>query len=146
MRLAVIGALTVLGAAFVPPAGGQRMSVAEYQKKSAKDAKKQEKLRKKAAKQQAKAQKKTNKAQAKQLKKDRKANEKANRKLHAAAWAIDGSQTFQTIPNIEQFGVPSVGSERWRLVRTSAIRGVIRQIGESNLPVTRFWLISFPST
>ena len=65
------------------------MSVAEYQKKSAKDAKKQEKLRKKAAKQQAKAQKKTNKAQAKQLKKDRKANEKANRKLHAAAWAIE---------------------------------------------------------
>ena len=85
MRLAVIGALTVLGAAFVPPAGGQRMSVAEYQKKSAKDAKKQEKLRKKAAKQQAKAQKKTNKAQAKQLKKDPKANEKANRKLHPAA-------------------------------------------------------------
>ena len=36
---------------------------------------------------------------------------------------IDGSQTFQTIPNIERFGVPDVGkSQRWRLVRTSAIR------------------------
>jgi uncharacterized protein HemX len=71
-----------LGAVCVAPALGQQMSVAEYQRKSAKDAQKQEKSRNKAAKNQAKAQKKAKKAQAKQLKKDRKSDAKANRKLH----------------------------------------------------------------
>lgn len=60
----------------------QQMSVAQYQRKSAKDAKKQQKLQKKAAARQRKAQKKTAKAEKKQLKKGQKADAKANRQLH----------------------------------------------------------------
>jgi uncharacterized protein HemX len=84
MRWAAVALAVALGGVWVAPARGQQMSVAEYQKKSAKDAKKQEKLRGQAAKKQAKAQKKANKAQAKQLKKDRKSDAKANQKLHGA--------------------------------------------------------------
>jgi esterase/lipase len=79
------GAWLVLVAAIVvwcAPARGQQMSVAEYQKKSAKAGKQQQKNLQKQAKQQAKAQQKAQKAQAKQLKQARKADAKANRQLH----------------------------------------------------------------
>jgi hypothetical protein len=81
-RVAALVLAAALSGVSVAPARGQQMSVAEYQRKSAKDAEKQQKQRSKAAKNQAKAQKKANKAQAKQLKKDRASDAKANRKLH----------------------------------------------------------------
>jgi hypothetical protein len=81
-RVAAFALLLALGIPWVVPARAQQMSVAEYQRKSAKDAKKQQKLQKKAAKQQAKAQKKAAKAQKKQLKAARKADAKANSQLH----------------------------------------------------------------
>jgi hypothetical protein len=80
-HVAVFALLIALSGSWAVTAKAQQMSVAEYQRKSAKDAKKQQKLQKKAAKQQAKAQKKAEKAQKKQLKAARKADAKANRQL-----------------------------------------------------------------
>lgn len=80
-RLALL-LLIVCGASYATPAHGQQMSVAEYQRKSAKDARKQEKLRKKNAKLEKKAQKRAAKAQKKSLKARRKADAKANRQFH----------------------------------------------------------------
>jgi len=74
--------LVAASLAWCAPARAQQMSVAEYQKKSAKAGKQQQKNLQKQAKQQAKAQKKAKKAQEKQLKRDRKADAKANRQLH----------------------------------------------------------------
>jgi len=73
--------LVALSVAWCAPARAQQMSVAEYQKKSAKAGKQQEKNREKQAKQQAKAQKKAQQKQAKQLKKDRASDAKADRQL-----------------------------------------------------------------
>ncbi len=81
-RIAAFALLVAMSGSWVGPAAAQQMSVAQYQRKSAKDAQKQQKLQKKAAKQQAKAQKKADKAQKKQLKAARKADAKANRQLH----------------------------------------------------------------
>jgi len=83
-RIAAIAVLMALSGAWVTPvlAHGQQMSVEQYEKKNAKDAKKQQKLNEKAAKNQAKAQKKTEKAQKKSIEKQQKADEKANRQLH----------------------------------------------------------------
>lgn len=75
-------ALLLLSAHCAPPARAQQMSVAEYQRKSAKDAKKQQKLTKKNAKLQQKAQKRAAKTQQKSLKAGQKADAKANRQLH----------------------------------------------------------------
>jgi uncharacterized protein HemX len=80
--LAAVALGLVLGFVCVAPVRGQQMSVAEYQRKSTKDAKKQEKLQKKADKNRTKALKKMNKANKKQAAKDKKSDEKANRKLH----------------------------------------------------------------
>lgn len=80
-RVAGIALLIALSGVRAVTVKAQQMSVAEYQRKSAKDAKKQQNLQKKAAKQQAKAQKKAAKAQKKQLKAARKADAKANRQL-----------------------------------------------------------------
>jgi hypothetical protein len=63
------------------PARAQQMSVQEYERKSAKAGKQQEKMLRKAAKQRAKAQKKAEKAQRKQLKAGQKADAKANARL-----------------------------------------------------------------
>jgi hypothetical protein len=60
----------------------QQMSVAQYQRNSAKDARKQQKLTKKNAKVQRKVQKRAAKAQKKSLKAAQKADAKANRQLH----------------------------------------------------------------
>jgi hypothetical protein len=81
-RVASFALLFALIGSAAMPARAQQMSVAEYQRKSATDARKQQKAQKKAAKQQAKAQKKAAKAQKKQLKAARKADAKANRQLH----------------------------------------------------------------
>jgi lipopolysaccharide export LptBFGC system permease protein LptF len=81
-RIVAFALLVAVSGSWVIPATAQQMSVAQYQRKSAKDAEKQQKLQKKAAKQQAKTQKKANKAQNKQLKAARKADAKANRQLH----------------------------------------------------------------
>lgn len=81
-RIAAFVLLAGLSAYIPQPARAQQMSVAEYQRKSAKDAKKQQKIQKKMAKQQAKADKKAARAQQKSLKKDQKADAKANRQLH----------------------------------------------------------------
>lgn len=81
-RIAALVLLLALCGSCVIGTPAQQMSVAQYQRKSAKDAKKQQKLQKKAAAQQRKAQKKTEKAQKKQLEKGRKADAKANRQLH----------------------------------------------------------------
>jgi hypothetical protein len=85
MGIKRIGCLLLLAGLSGPGAmvaTGQQMSVAQYQHKSAKDAKKQQQLQKKMAAQQRKAQKKTDKANKKQLAKARKADAKANRQLH----------------------------------------------------------------
>jgi hypothetical protein len=81
-RVAALALLLTFSSAVSTPVEGQQMSVAQQQRKSAKDAKRQEELQKKAAKQQAKAQKKAEKAQKKQLKAAQKADAKANRQLH----------------------------------------------------------------
>jgi hypothetical protein len=81
-RVAAFALLIALSSSWAAPAPAQQMSVAQYQRKSEKDAKRQQKLQKKAAKRQAKAQKKANKAQKKQLKAGQKADAKANRQLH----------------------------------------------------------------
>jgi hypothetical protein len=74
--------LVAASAMWCAPVRAQQMSVAEYQKKSAKAGRQQQKDMQKQAKQRAKAQKKAQKAQAKQLKQARKADAKANRQLH----------------------------------------------------------------
>jgi hypothetical protein len=81
-RVVALALLAVLSGSWAIPAHAQQMSVAEYQRKSAKDAKKQQKMQAKSAKLQAKAQKKADKAQKKQLKAGQKADAKANRQLH----------------------------------------------------------------
>jgi Skp family chaperone for outer membrane proteins len=81
-RVVAFVLLAVLSGSWVAPAQAQQMSVAEYQRKSAKDAKKQQKMQAKSAKLQSKAQKKADKAQKKQLKAGQKADAKANRQLH----------------------------------------------------------------
>jgi Skp family chaperone for outer membrane proteins len=81
-RVVAFVLLAVLSGSWEIPARAQQMSVAEYQRKSAKDAKKQQKMQAKSAKLQAKAQKKADKAQKKQLKAGQKADAKANRQLH----------------------------------------------------------------
>ena len=60
----------------------QQMSVAEYQRQSAKEAAKQQKLMNKNARLQRKAQKRADKTQQKSLKAAQKADAKANRQLH----------------------------------------------------------------
>jgi uncharacterized protein HemX len=87
VRIRAIAGLTVavaLGAGMAAPVRvfAQQMSVAEYQKKSAKDAAKQQNLMKKSAKQKEKAQKKLDKANKKQLEKARKSDAKATAALH----------------------------------------------------------------
>jgi hypothetical protein len=80
-RLLALVLLVGLTASSAIPLHGQPMSVAEYQRQSAKDARKQQKLIKKNAKLQRKAQKRTAKAQQKSLKAAQKADAKANRQL-----------------------------------------------------------------
>ena len=80
--LLVLLLLVGLTASWAIPLHAQRMSVAEYQRASAKEAKKQQKLMKKNAKLQRKNQKRAAKAQRKSLKVEQKANAKANRQFH----------------------------------------------------------------
>jgi hypothetical protein len=63
------------------PLLAQQMSSAQYQRNSAKEARKQQKLTKKNAKQQRKIQKRAAKAQQKSLKAAQKSDAKANRQL-----------------------------------------------------------------
>jgi hypothetical protein len=81
-NFAAIVLLLALGSSPAIATPPQQMSVAEYQRKSAKDAKKQQKIQKKVAKQQQKAQKNAEKAAAKAQRKSQKADAKANRQLH----------------------------------------------------------------
>jgi len=81
-RLLALVLLVGLTASCVIPLHAQQMSVAEYQRKSAKEARKQQKLMKKNARLQHKAQKRAAKAQQKSLKAAQKADAKANRQLH----------------------------------------------------------------
>ena len=80
-NLGAIVLLMALGSSPTVARQPQQMSVAEYQRKSAKDAKKQQKIQKKVAKQQQKAQKLAEKAAAKAQRKSLKADAKANRQL-----------------------------------------------------------------
>jgi hypothetical protein len=73
--------LTVLAGSCAVTTKAQQMSVAQYQRKSVKDAKKQQKAFKRNAKLQQKAQKRAAKAQAKSLRAGRKADAKANRQI-----------------------------------------------------------------
>jgi len=83
MKRLLAPVLLIVGSApYAIPAHAQQMSVAEYQRKSAKDARKQQKLMKKNAKLQQNAQKRASKAQQKSLKAAQKADAKANRQLH----------------------------------------------------------------
>jgi hypothetical protein len=66
----------------VIPLHAQQMSVAEYQRQSAKEARKQQELMNKNARLQRKAPKRADKAQQKSLKAAQKADAKANRQLH----------------------------------------------------------------
>jgi hypothetical protein len=81
-RLVALVLLVGLAASYAIPLRAQQMSVAEYQRKSAKDARKQQKLMKKNARLQQKAQKRVARAQKKSLKAAQKADAKANRQLH----------------------------------------------------------------
>ena len=78
-RLLALVLLVGLTASGAIPLRAQQMSVAEYQRESAKEARKQQKLMKKNARLQRKAQKRAAKAQQKSLKAARKADAKANR-------------------------------------------------------------------
>lgn len=80
-HLPVLGLLAGLTASCVIPLHAQQMSVAQYQRYSAKEARKQQKLTKKNAKQQRKVEKRAAKAQQKSLKAAQKADAKANRQL-----------------------------------------------------------------
>jgi hypothetical protein len=84
MRKRLLAVVLLMGwsASYAPPVHAQQMSVAEYQRKSAKDARKQQKLMKKNARLQQKAQKRAAKVQQKQLRAAQKADAKANRQLH----------------------------------------------------------------
>jgi hypothetical protein len=81
-RLLALVLLVGLTASCAIPLHAERMSVAEYQPKSAKEARKRQKLMKKNARLQRKAQKRAAKAQQKSLKAAQKADAKANRQLH----------------------------------------------------------------
>jgi hypothetical protein len=81
-RLAALALLVGFAASWSIPVHGQQRSVAEYQRTSATEARKQQKLREKNARLQQKAQKRAAKAQRKSLKKAQKADAKANRRLH----------------------------------------------------------------
>jgi len=81
-RLLVLGLFAGLAASCAIPLHAQQMSVAQYQRNSAKEARKQQKLTKKNAKVQWKVQKRAAKAQKKSLKAAQKADAKANRQLH----------------------------------------------------------------
>jgi hypothetical protein len=80
-RAAILVLFAVLSGSCTATAKAQQMSVAQYQRKSAKDARKQQKAFKRGAKLQQKAQKRAAKAQAKSLKAGRKADAKANRQI-----------------------------------------------------------------
>ena len=80
-RLLTLVLLVGLGASCGIPLHAQQMSVAQYQRSSAKEARKQQKLMKKNAKLQRKALKRAAKAQKKSLKAAQKADAKANRQL-----------------------------------------------------------------
>jgi hypothetical protein len=80
-RLLALGLLVGLTASCAIPLHAQQMSVAQYQRNSTKDARKQQKLTKKNAKQQRKILKRAAKAQKKSLKAAQKADAKANRQL-----------------------------------------------------------------
>jgi|GEM_PF-3163933 hypothetical protein len=80
-RLLALVSLLGITALCAPPLRAQGMSVAEYQRKSAKDARKQQKLMKKEAKRQKKILKRAAKAQKKSLEAARKADAKANRQI-----------------------------------------------------------------
>jgi hypothetical protein len=81
-RLLALVLLMESSASYALPAHAQQMSVAQYQRKSANDARKQQKLMKKNARLQQKAQKRAAKVQQKQLRAAQKADAKANRQLH----------------------------------------------------------------
>ena len=81
-RLLALALLLGFTASYASQLHAQQMSVAEYQRKSAKEARKQQKLMKKNARLQQKAQKRAAKAQQKSLKMAQKADAKANRQLH----------------------------------------------------------------
>jgi len=80
-RLLALVLLVGLTASCAIPLRAQQMSVAQYQRNSTKDARKQQKLTKKNAKVQRKVQKRAAKAQKKSLKAAQKADAKANRQL-----------------------------------------------------------------
>src|ERR1700739_3911759 len=81
-RLLALVLLVGLTASSAIPLHAQQMSVAEIQRKSAKETRKQQKLMKKNARLQQKAQKRAAKAQQKSVKAAQKADAKANRQLH----------------------------------------------------------------
>jgi hypothetical protein len=80
-RLLALVLLAGLTASCAVPLHAQQMSVAQYQRNSAKQARKQQKLTKKNAKQQRKIQKRAAKAQKKSLQAAQKSDAKANRQL-----------------------------------------------------------------
>jgi hypothetical protein len=80
-RLLALVLLVGLTASCAIPLYGQPMSVAKYQRQSAKEARKQQKLLKKNARLQQRARKRAAKAQQKSLKAAQKADAKANRQL-----------------------------------------------------------------
>lgn len=80
-RLLALVLLAGLTASCAIPLHAQQMSVAQYQRNSEKEARKQQKLTKKNAKQQRKVLKRAAKAQQKSLRAAQKADAKANRQL-----------------------------------------------------------------
>lgn len=80
-RLLALVSLAGITALCAPPLPAQQMSVAEYQRKSAKEARKQQKLMKKEAKLEKKILKRAAKEQQKSLKAAKKADAKANRQI-----------------------------------------------------------------
>ena len=80
-RLLALGLLVGLTASSAIPLRAQQMSVAQYQRNSTKEARKQQKLTKKNAKSQRKIQKRAAKAQKKSLKAAQKSDAKANQQL-----------------------------------------------------------------
>lgn len=81
-RLFALVLLVGLADSCASPLPAQQMSVAQYQRNSSKEARKQQKLTKKNAKLQRKVLKRAAKAQQKSLKAAQKADAKANRQLH----------------------------------------------------------------
>jgi hypothetical protein len=80
-RLLALGLLVGITASCAITLHAQQMSGAQYQRNSAKEARKQQKLTKKNAKQQRKIQKRAAKAQKKSLQAAQKSDAKANRQL-----------------------------------------------------------------